>query len=74
MIDLIKALKACKNYFNKQTYRKNLARIYAIHLSQHIENKSQIHSDVNFLLREENLKEVSYTFILNSIDNNVSPK
>lgn len=68
MSNYIRELKNVKQFFDKDTYRKTLARAYVLHLKDKYKCKQIILEQTNLFLEAEGLKPISYGFVRLIVD------
>lgn len=68
MNEYISELKKVKQFFDKDTYRKTIARAYVLHLKDKYKSKQMILEQVNLFLKAEELKSISYGFVRAIVD------
>lgn len=66
----ITALKAIKEHFKSENaYRITLARAYIMKLSEKYTKKSEILAQTNNMLKAEDLKPISYSYVCKILNN-----
>lgn len=65
--NLIKSIEACEGLFNKNDYRKLLAKAICLMKSYEFHSYAEIQFQTNLELLKRNLAHVSYNFIVTTL-------